>query len=186
MGDFRRIFPLGNFFAVLVTVTLTGCPSTTPVDTSQRILVETGQALSHVDALNAGLAERQSDGAIERARGRAQAGECRDSEEIGDCYVRLVRDELEVYYRLTTALEAAHGTLRTWESANGGWRNTGEQPADWNQRICEPVREMVSTILDLLEQLDVEVPQAWRALIERTGDLCSLGVAVAGQLTGGE
>jgi hypothetical protein len=180
----RQIFPIGPCVSVLVVLTFAGCPGTAQVDTSQRILLETGEALSHVDRINAALIERQAEGAIARATARVHAGECLESESEGDCVVRFVREELETYYRLTAALEATNGTLRTWEQANDGWRDTGEQPADWNQRICVPVREMVQTIMDLLTELGVDVPDTWAALISRTGDLCTLGVTLADNLRG--
>lgn len=86
---------------------------------------------------------------------------------------------MAIWYRLTSALEAAHGTLETWEQVNDGWRSSGERPPDWNERVCVPVRTMVQTVLDLLGETSVDVPETWRALIEQADELCSLGVAIA-------
>lgn len=181
---YKKIIPIGSTMALLVTISLTGCPKQLPVDTSQRILIETGSALAEVDRQVSRMAERQGDAAIERAVARTEGGECGADEVRGDCVVRLLRDEMAIFYRLMASLEAAHGTLETWEQVNDAWRASDDRPDNWNSLVCEPVGTMVRTILDLLDEAGIEVPEKWSALIGRVDLLCSLGMAVADSLGG--
>jgi hypothetical protein len=178
----RHIFTAGTM-AVLVTLTFTGCPTAqSPVDTSQRILVETGTALSHVSRAVSIGTKAQGDAAMDRAVARVRAGECDEGEDREDCAVRFLREEQAVWYQLTAALEAAHGTLETWEQANDAWRTSGARPPDWSTTVCQPFETMTQTIVELLGRVDIEVPEAWRQIITRSDDLCRLGVDLAQHL----
>lgn len=181
---YKKIVPIGSTMSLLVIITLTGCPKQLPVDTSQRILIETGSALAEVDRQVSRAAERQGDEAIERAVARTERGECGADEVRGDCVVRFLREEMAVFYSLTAALEAAHGTLETWEQANDAWRASDDRPDNWNELVCSPVSTMVQTILDLLDEAGLEVPDTWRALIGKADMLCSLGMVVADSIGG--
>jgi hypothetical protein len=167
------------FIVVAAIVPMPSCSGARPVDTSQEILVETGLALSHVDRAVAGGAESVRDRHIDRAVERVERGDCEEHEPPGECVVRLLREEMVVWYRLTESLEAAHGLLETWEEMNDGWRGDGERPGDWNDRICSPLRTLSSTILELLEQVGIDVPELWRGVVGRVDLVCSVGVAVA-------
>jgi len=176
----RRIFPLSTTCSVLVVISFACSGGQSPVDTSQTILAETGASLALIDRTVALGVRSSTDAAVVRAAERVNTGECVQAEEREECVVRFLREEMDLWYQLTAALEAAHGTLEAWELANDGWRTSGERPADWSERVCEPFGAMVTTILELLERVDVDVPETWRALLGRSDMLCSLGVSIGG------
>lgn len=184
MSRFRRIFTIG-MMSVLVTVSTTGCPSTTPVDTSQSILIQIGTSLANIDAAVERGTRANTDGAVDRAVARVEAGECNEGEPRDECVVRFLREEMDMWYRLVAALEAAHGTLETWEGVNDAWRQSGERPSDWDEIVCHPVGTMVQTIMDLLDEAGIDIPPTWRDLITRADELCQIGVIVAETTNGG-
>lgn len=160
-----------------------------PVDTSQQILVEAGSALADIDAVVAARSSKASQDAITVAVANVRLGRCNESESSEDCVVRHLQNEMELWYQLTGALEAAHGTLTAWQAANAGWRQSGERPPDWNARVCVPVGIMTQTIVALLSSVDIPIPDGWQKLILQADKLCSLGVVVAemaGPSKGGE
>lgn len=150
-----------------------------PVDTSQQILVEAGQALYHVDHAVAQRTRAVSDESVDRAVAKVRQGQCSPGEAEADCVVRHLHTEMGIWYELTTALEAAHGTLEAWEAANKGWREAGDRPPDWDDTVCVPVGLMVHTIIELLRNSEIDVPEAWMALAGQADRLCLLGVAMS-------
>jgi hypothetical protein len=178
MKRWRQIFPIGAA-AVLVTLTVTGCPSTAqPVDTSQRILVESAEMLRAIDGAVVGGINAASESARTLVAGRMDT-DCEPGEDRGDCAVRLFREEMQPYYQLVAALEAVRGTLQTWEDANDAWRASGDRPGDWAEVVCEPVRTATETILELLPEVGLEIEPRWRDLVQHADEVCSLGVAIA-------
>jgi hypothetical protein len=166
--------------AVLLSLGAAQCGSAQkPVDTSQQILIQAGAALSEIDCMVAAGTREASEGAIERARRKVELGQCIDGETNSDCVLRHLRNEMELWYALTAALETAHSTLQAWEAANDGWRQSGSRPPDWEQAVCVPVGIMTRSIVELLDTADVSVPEGWQALVLQAEKLCSLGVAVA-------
>ena len=167
----------------------TGCGAP-PVERSQTVLIETAQALSHVDHAAAKAARQVRDGALERVRERAASecpslvpgeGETTDqaAERRQDCFAELLRDEMSGWFDLLDALSSAHDFLEVWEAANDGWRSSGEQPPDWDARICRPLRETVEAVIGLLEAVEIEVPEPWRAILLRADVVCSISVQLA-------
>lgn len=150
-----------------------------PVDTSQEILVAAGSALSDIDCVVAARTQEASEGAINRARRQVELGQCTDGETNSDCVLRHLRTEMSLWYDLTAALEAAHGTLQAWQAANDGWRKSGARPTNWDDTVCVPVGIMTRTIVGLLNDAAVPVPDGWRALVLQVEKLCTLGVVMA-------
>ena len=180
---FRKIYTVGAM-SILVTVAMTGCPSVQPVDTSQSILIQTGEALADIDRSVASGARSRTDAAVERAARRVQAGECNEGEPPEVCSVRWYREEMELWYNLTTALEGARGTLDAWQQANDAWRQSGERPSNWNEVVCLPVSTMMETVTELLTQVGIDIPEGWRAIIVQSDEVCQLGMAIADMISG--
>jgi hypothetical protein len=175
----RRIYPIAGV-AVLITIAVSGCPGRqSPVDTSQRILVEAGAAMADVDRAIATAAAEGEDAAIDRAVARVEAGECNEGEDREACVVRFLREERAVWYRLVAAVDAARDVLETWEAANDAWRSSGERPADWAETVCAPFETAINGVIELLGNVGIEVPATWRTLLERADDVCRVGVAIA-------
>jgi len=178
MQRWKKIFSFAGV-SVLVTVAMTGCVSgMSAVDTSQSILAETGAVFSQMEDAATSISRLAGDAAINRAVQRVSDGDCNEGEDNQLCVVRFIREERERWYQLSEVFSAAHGTLRAWQQANDGWRNSGEQPDDWQERVCDPVGTMVDTTLDLLDGVGVDVSDEWRALAQRADDLCAIGVAI--------
>lgn len=172
---------------------LAGC-GPPPVERSQTIMIETATALASVDRTAARAAEYVRDGALERVEARSVA-ECEpvDSSDAAStlrarqaCFVALLREEMQSWFDLLDGLETAHEFLEVWEAANDGWRESGEQPPDWNQRICIPLRETVQAIVRLLQAVGVDIPQPWSSVISRADLVCSIGVGLATAIAGSE
>lgn len=171
---------MSAMFVVLIGLTMLGCPgSRAPVDTSQAILVETGEVLADVDEIVEPAVTRAGE------RTRAEVREEFDCPPPGqpcpgalDAYVERMRP----WDRLVAALAAFAGTLRTWERLNDTWRASGERPRNWTELVCEPFGEGADTILRFMIDLELDVPQALRGLSGQSTELCSLGVAVVDHL----
>ena len=188
---YRRIIAdnaLGVSVLVTFAVLSAGCPSTTPVDTSQRILIEVAEVVADADGAVAEhfpAAQDRAREAVMSAVRAAREGEGDDCPAVPseDRAVEMSQERLTPWNGLVTSLVTLHGVLRTWEQANDGWRATGECPADWNARVCEPLGTLSATILDLLVEVDVPVSDAWRTVVGHAETVCRLGVAVAETVT---
>ena len=178
MRRVREIYVLNSVCAVLVTLAFSGCaPVVSQVDASQRMLLETGEILSDIDRAVAQQVQDQSDAAIERAVSRAFAGACIEGESQAECIVRLLRVEMDLWYRLSEALETARLALENWQRINDWWRRVEEVPEDWLTEVCEPVRDIMQTTLNLLSESGIDIPAAWHTILSRADNLCSIGAA---------
>jgi flagellin-like protein len=175
----RKIYPIGAA-AVLIAVTVTGCPNRQrPVDTSQTILVEAAAAMADVDRAVAAASTDSEDAAIDAAVARVEAGECAEGEDREDCVVRFLREGRAAWYAAATAIDAARAVLETWEAANDAWRDSGERPDDWGETVCRPFETAVDGVIEGLENVGITVPATWRTLLERADDVCRVGVQIA-------
>lgn len=167
---------------VSMAMTSAGCPRTSsPVDTSQAILVEAGAALAEVDS----IVEPRVTTAGEETREAIRVElECPPPGQECPGAMDLYLERMRPWNRLVAAMAATAGTLRAWQAANDAWRQSGEWPRDWNILVCEPVGEMVDTVLRLMVDLELDVPAALRGVAGRTAELCGLGVMAVEALTG--
>ncbi len=147
-----------TLFCSLLTV---GCSGTqNPASQSQTVLVETGTILADIDS--------------------AQAASMRERHETcGDEHLCLV-ELAERAEPVVVALEAAHGALATWETANDAWRTSGSPQPNWDTAICRPLQVAVETLLEALEGFGHPIPDLWAGLMRQADEACSLGVALIG------
>lgn len=152
-----------------------------PVNTSQRILIESARALSSIDTIVARNITNATDDAIEHVReqlGTAIVAREQCMQAFDDCNIEipdpmaLYHERMETWNNLTEQLELAADFLQTWEEANNIWRETRQQPANWQSAICEPLGRILATVSNSLERLDVEVPELWRGVVASVPQIC--------------
>jgi len=156
----------------IILLALSGCSHQRQVDTSQKILIEAALVLSDVDGAVSREIGNASDIAIVSVTARIEAGECGASEDIGNCAIRLLRDEMGAWYELVATLEAMHVAMEVWESANNEWRRDGVAPNDFGNAVCNPIDETISGVMRVLSTVDIVIPDQWIVLLRKVRDFC--------------
>lgn len=190
--NWRRIFPIGTI-AVLVTLSITGatCPTERQVDTSQRILLESGKALSSIDTVVARNIARASEEAIELVQEEMEVFEQNTEACIHESFAEMcpdIPDPMEIYQyrmepwnRLAGELYLMSELLRTWERVNDTWRESGEQPTDFDSIVCSPFRELTIEIRNLLNDLEIAIPMLWQEAVYAVSEVCMMGAILAAE-----
>jgi len=174
---------------VISIAVIQGCPNRQkPVDTSQEILIQVGQMTADLDRI---VARRMSQ-AADQAMGEVEEQVEARSVVVDHCITdtddecpeeldgfQLYREKMDNWYRLVSAIETLAGVLHVWEEVNDAWRASGQRPTNWEEVVCRPVGTATETVMNLLTDLDVEIPASVRNILGRTEELCQLGVIVS-------
>lgn len=180
--------------ALLTTIVISisiiqGCPNRQkPVDTSQEILIQVGQMTADLDRIVARRMNQAADQVMEEVEQEVEARDAvvdrciTDSDE--ECPeeldgFQLYRERMDGWYRLVSSIETLAGVLHVWEEVNDAWRVSGQRPPNWEEVVCRPIGTSVETVMNLLTELDVEIPESVRNILGRTEELCQLGVVIS-------
>lgn len=109
--------------------------------------------------------EEATDGAIEAARDRAES--CEDCDPL-----EIYREEMAPWYAAARGLELAAASLRALQDALDIWVATGELP-DGIGGLCLEVGEQVGSLVDLVDEAGVDVPEALDSAPGATAALCA-------------
>lgn len=174
--DILALFALSFCSCIFV-----GCHNR-PVDTSQKILIESAKALSSIDTVVARNISKASDESIEYAKREVMTSKVALSQCVSsfgeDCSVEvpdpmtLYRERMETWNRLTVQLEVAAELFKVWDRANVVWRESGKRPVDWQETICEPLEGVMDSIDRLLDILGFEIPELWGPFIDLIPQVC--------------
>ena len=162
--------------SVLLAFVLNACANQA-LDNSRRTLTVVSQAVRVADESLAENIEEVSERARQAALSRS--GEC-SQWSTTDCVLALYREEMAPYYEAVEALEAVRDALELWESVNEAVADRQNPRIDWETRVCNPIRQGLQTVRDVLVLTGVALPPALETGLSIAGDVCSLGVELFG------
>lgn len=162
---------------------LSGCSHSW--DQARTALVPVAEGVNALDAVTCDLIENADERIApiveaEVTTRRTARQRCLDDDETDeDCGVEvdpvaIYREHMAPYYRLVDALELVVDILETGESLIDLWETSSRLPNGWNV-FCDELESIFAQVNDILETLEIEIPQSWRLGFDGVIILCRIG-----------
>lgn len=162
----------------VVLIVVSGCSR--PWNTAHEAIAAMAQATNAADGVVRSSMPHSYDAAEQTVTERAAADVAAGTPHPVDYYMAMWRELVHQWIVAVEALEAVREVLIAAGAAVEIWRDTQEQPVDWDT-TCRNIADVLEHAGSALETAGVELPTAWDTVRTMFAPVCTF---VAGSVEG--